>query len=99
MLNHITIMGRLMEWINLGMDLVGAEYSEARHGVGLDKFDSWARPSVWLLSRSQEDQSGESVNLLWDKVEGIDPTAPTTRDEAAVLLSTLLIFVDVLTVE
>ena len=94
----ITIMGRLMRWINLGMDLDGAEYSEARHGAGLDKFDAWARPSVWLLSRSQESQTDGSVNLLWDKVENIDPAAPTTRDEAAVLLSSLLIFVDVLTI-
>ena len=94
----ITIMGRLMEWINLGMDLDGAEYTEALHGAGLEQFQPWARPAVWLLSRSQKDAQGESIDLLWDKVENIDPAAPTTRDEAAVLLSSLLIFVDVLTI-
>lgn len=94
----ITIMGRLMEWVNLGMDLDAEEYDQTLHGAEFDRFDLWARPSVWLLARSQENQRGENINLLWDAAEDIDPAAPTTRDEAAVLLSTLLIFVDVLTV-
>ena len=94
----ITIMGRLAQWINLSMDLEADTYSERLYGSQLSKFDSWAHSSVWLLSRSQKDINGESINLLWDELEQIDPAAPTTRDEAAFLLSSLLIYIDVLTI-
>jgi len=73
-------------------------YSERLYGSQLSKFDSWAHSSVWLLSRSQKDINGESINLLWDELEQIDPAATTTRDEAAFLLSSLLIYIDVLTI-
>lgn len=94
----ITIMGRLAQWINLSMDLEADDYSQALYGRKLEKFASWAQPSVWLLALSQQGWQEETINLLWDELENIDPSAPTTRDEAAFLLSSLLIYIDVLTI-
>ena len=50
---------------------------------GYEEYASWAWSSVWLLDQPEE-------SLLWAQPEEIDPTATTTREEAAALTCSLL---------
>lgn len=78
----ITILARLGRRLDLGLiqtwqdrpDTASAEYSG---------YSSWAWDSVWLLAQDEE-------GLLWASPADIDPTAATTREEAAALTCTLL---------
>lgn len=95
----ITIMGRLIETLNMNMDNTQLNRSEdALDNEALSTYSSWAQPQVWLLGQSQSDFFGNTINLLWDDVSAIDPTATTTREEAAYLLYSVLSYIDILPV-
>lgn len=85
------VMGRLLAWLNCGaddaLDAVGEEELSLRI---LRDYDSWAKAPVWLLACGLEEESGASIDLLWDYAEDIDPHAATTRDEAALVLYQML---------
>ena len=80
----ITIMARLSQRLNMYMDLTLQEMpADAAEAAGLLSYSGWARDSVWLLALSQKGLLGNTINLLWEPVEDIDPAAVTTREEAA----------------
>lgn len=85
----ITLMARLGRQLNLALDLTASSQPEnAVEAPELAGYAGWARDSVWLL--------GEAASLLWDEPEQIVPTAPTTREEAAALTSSLLVHTGIL---
>ena len=87
----ITIMARLSQRLNMYMDLTLQEMpADAAEAAGLLSYSGWARDSVWLLALSQKGLLGNTINLLWEPLEDIDPAAVTTREEAAALTCTLL---------
>ena len=93
----ITIMARLSQRLNMYMDLTLQEMpADAAEATGLLSYSGWARDSVWLLALSQKGLLGNTINLLWEPLEDIDPAAVTTREEAAALTCTLLNYVGIL---
>ena len=93
----ITIMGRLAQRLNLYL------YNEARdmpegatNIVGLMSYADWAKASAWLMSYSQKGFFGNTISLLWASADEIEPTASTTRDEAAYALYRLLSYTGIL---
>ena len=85
----ITIMARLSQ----RLQEMPADAAEA---TGLLSYSGWARDSVWLLALSQKGLLGNTINLLWEPLEDIDPAAVTTREEAAALTCTLLNYFGIL---
>lgn len=95
----ITIMGRLSLYLSMYMDLSMQEMPEtAASTVSLMPYAEWSRDAAWLLALSQQGMVGNSLNLLWALLEEIDPTAVTTREEAAVVTYTLFSYLGVLPV-
>lgn len=93
----ITIMARLSQRLNMYMDLTLQEMpADAAEAAGLLSYSGWARDSVWLLALSQKGLLGNTINLLWEPLEDIDPAAVTTREEAAALTCTLLNYFGIL---
>ena len=93
----ITIMARLSQRLNMYMDLTLQEMpADAAEATGLLSYSGWARDSVWLLALSQKGLLGNTINLLWEPLEDIDPAAVTTREEAAALTCTLLNYFGIL---
>lgn len=93
----ITIMGRLAQRLNMYFYNEALEMSsEAVNLTGLAAYDTWARPSAWLLSYSQKGYFGNTLTLLWGDAADIDPLQPTTRDEAAYTLYRLLSYTGIL---
>lgn len=93
----ITIMGRLAQWLNMYLYDTLQEAPEAEmYVVGLGDYADWAKSYVWLLSYSQTGYFGNTITLLWDSADQIDPTASTTRDEAAYTLYRILSYTDIL---
>jgi len=93
----LTIMGRLARFLNFNFYDLGQDLpEEAAELTELMNYDSWARFSVWLLGYSQSNLLEDSVNLLWDDTANIQPTAATTRGEAASLLYSLLSYINIL---
>lgn len=93
----ITVMGRLGQRLNMFVyEDAAAMPEDAVKQETFAEYSAWARPSVWLLSESQEGYFGNELNLLWDSPENIEPTAPTTREEAAFLLYRLLTHIEIL---
>ena len=78
----ITILARLGLRMDLDLlqtwkncpDTAGADYAD---------YASWSWASAWLLDQPED-------SLLWAQPEDIDPTATTTREEAAALTCSLL---------
>lgn len=93
----ITILGRAAVRVSAALyetDRAGAaEYSEA-----VSAYPEWARPYVWLLAESCEDETGAYINCLWDDLADIDPEALATREEAAALLYNVLFYTGILRV-
>lgn len=93
----ITIMGRLATKLNMYLYDDAQEIPKgALEAEELAGYDSWARPSLWLLACSQKGYFGNTFSLLWDTTEHIAPNEATTRDEAASLLCQLLSYSGVL---
>lgn len=93
----ITIMARLSQRLNMYMDLTLQEMpTDAAEAAGLLSYSGWARDSVWLLALSQKGLLGNTINLLREPLEDIDPAAVTTREEAAALTCTLLNYFGIL---
>ncbi len=91
-----TVLGRLGCWLNDDMDLVARRATAADWDLRvLAEYDTWARPSVWLLSCALGEQN-DPVNLLWDEPDAIDPHAPATRAETAQVLYSLLYYLSIL---
>lgn len=87
----ITIMGRLGQWLNLYLyDSAHEIPAGTLDSANLANYADWAKSSVWLLSFSQKGYFGNPISLLWDRADEIDPTAVSTRDEAAYTLYRLL---------
>ncbi len=93
----ITILGRLAQRLNFYLYNTVAELPEdALSHPGLSAYADWSKTSVWLMSYSQTGFFGNNLSLLWDTAENIDPSALTTRDEAAYALYSLLSFTGIL---
>ena len=93
----LTIMGRLAEY--LSMNFYGA--SQTEHSAALGDYWAWADwsvESVWLLDGSQRNIMGQRLSILWDDLRDIDPTALTTREEAAAMVYNLCVVTGLLTV-
>ncbi len=92
-----TVLGRLAAWLNDDLDLTLRRAGEADWDLNVLKgYDPWAKPSVWLLSCTLDDGSGGIANLLWDEPDAIDPNAPATREEAAMVLYDILYYLGIL---
>ncbi len=95
----LTIMGRLIQWLNMFYRNSAEEMpAEAMEMEELSGYSDWARPSVWLLSASQQGVLGGYISLLWDVPANIAANEPTTRDEAAFTLYQVLSYIGVLPV-
>lgn len=93
----ITIMGRLAQRLNMYLyDTVQNMPENSLNIVGLMNYADWAKSSAWLLSYSQKGYFGNTISLLWDSADQIDPTEYTSRDEAAYVLYRLLSYTDIL---
>jgi len=93
----ITIMGRLARRLNCDIDSDAAHAGQDDYALpAFSSYADWAVPSAWLLACSQKTDSGSSICLLWDTLENIAPTAPTTRDQAAATLYNLFFYLDIL---
>lgn len=92
-----TVMGGLAAFLNMGFyDAAGQMPEDALASEDLASYEAWAKPYVWLLAESQTNLFGQPLSLLWAETADIDPTAPTTRDEAAWLLYNLLTYTEIL---
>lgn len=89
----ITIVSRLACWLNDDVDYQArsATVEDMDYWTLMD-YDDWAVPAAWLLGYMEP----REVNLLWTDVEDVVPTAPATRDQAAVLLYRLFYYLDIL---
>ena len=93
----ITIMGRLAQKLSLFLDQTVAEMpEEAASDPALAAYPDWAKESVWLLSMSQKGLLGNTINLLWEPLADIDPSAAATREEAAALTCSVLNYIGIL---
>lgn len=93
----ITIMGRLAQQLNMYLYNDAREQSEGTLNIPeLADYADWAKGSAWLLSYSQSGYFGNTISLLWDSADKIDPTAAATRDEAAYTLYRLLSYTGIL---
>ncbi len=93
----ISILGRLAQYLNLRFAQTAEGMPEDATGVaGLIPYAPWARDEVWLLALSQRGLLGNTISLLWDELEEIDPQGITTREEAAALLYQVLAHTDIL---
>lgn len=91
----LTIMGRLASRLCVNF----FEADRAEHTAKLSDYWNWAewsRNSVWLLDGSQTNLLGSGVSLLWTDVTKLDPAAVTTREEAAALLHSILVYTGIL---
>lgn len=91
----ITIAARLGQRLNMALELSAPEEG-ALENADLLPYSSWAREAVWLLSQSQENLLGSTINLLWAAPDKIDPGASATREEAAALTCSLLTHLGIL---
>ncbi|MBC5737254.1 S41 family peptidase [Lawsonibacter faecis] len=86
----LTILGRVAPELCMNFhDAAGSE-----HTAGLGDYwawPAWSRESMWLLDGSQANLFGQSMSLLWDTLDSIQPDGVTTRREAAVMVYNLLI--------
>lgn len=93
----LTIMGRLADYLSMNFH----EATKTEHSAALGDYWAWAawsRESVWLLDGSQKNIMGQRLSILWDDLKDIDPTALTTREEAATMVYNLFVAVGLLTV-
>ena len=87
----ITIMSRLGQRLNLYLYNTAKDIPDGALDMEeLSEYAGWAKSSAWLLSYSQTGYFGNIISLLWDSADQIEPTAATTRDEAAYSLYRLL---------
>ena len=97
--NHeqfISILGRLAQYLNINFyEDAKAMPADATKVVSLLDYSAWARDEVWLLALSQQGYFGNTISLLWDDLENIEPQGTTTREEAAALLYQVLVYTDV----
>ena len=91
----VTIMGRLAQRLSMVMDLAWQNRPDTA-GDSFVGWSDWAAEEAWLLAEGQTGLLGNSINLLWDLPQDIDPDAVTTREEAAALTCTLLQWVGIL---
>ena len=95
----IAIMGRMAERLNLYFyEAALAMPEDALQAAELSGYASWAQAETWLLACSQQGLLGNTINLLWEDLEEIVPTAATTREEAASLVYTLFSYTGILPV-
>ncbi len=93
---YITILARVAKRLSIQFtpELAG-DYAAADHPA-LSAYPKWAREHVWLLDGSQTNPLGMGISLLWEELTAIDPTATTTRAEAAAGLYNLLAYTGIL---
>lgn len=93
----LTVMGRLAAWLNCELDDILLSAGEDELALrALERYDGWAKGSVWLLSCGIEGEHRRLVNLLWAEPKYIDPYGDTTRDEAAAVIYDLLWYLNIL---
>lgn len=96
----ITIMARLADKLNLVFyenDKTGPDENTLAD-ASLSAYSDWAKDSVWLLGKSQHNLLGGEINLLFEPVDELDPSAGTQREEAAALVYSLLSYTGILPV-
>lgn len=91
----ITVLARSACNLNTYLYETGKEFNPKESHVPSGYAD-WAQKWVWLLSESQKNMMGYSVNLLQAPPEKINPKMPATRGEAAVLLYQIFNFIGVI---
>lgn len=95
----ITILSRLGQRLNLTLYDTILETPETDMDViGVSEYADWAKSSAWLLSYSQKGYFGNTISLLWESADKIDPTSSSTREEAAYGLYRILAYTDILPV-
>lgn len=93
----LTIMGRLADYLSMNFH----EAAKTEHSAALGDYWAWAgwsRESLWLLDGSQKNIFGQTLSLLWAPLGEIEPTALTTREEAAAMVYNLFAVIGLLTV-
>lgn len=95
----ITILGRVAEKLNAYFyETVKNRPEDALDAAALLPYAPWAREGAWLLGQSQQNLFGDTLNLLWDGLDAIDPAATATRGEAAALVYNVFSYAGVLPV-
>lgn len=89
---YITIMGRLVAFLNFYGYEQAAYFTDEMlsEDERFSSFASWARNGAAVLTTLLENNDGETVSMLHDELENIDPTAPILREEAAATLCNVL---------
>ena len=90
----ITVLGRLAAELNLNFYQASKE-TPAETGVP-EGYSDWAEPWAWLLAKSQRNILGQTLSMLYDDLENIDPQTSATRGETAQVLYTILSAVEVI---
>lgn len=90
----ITVLGRLAAELNLNFYQASKETPEET-GVP-EGYSDWAEPWAWLLAKSQRNILGQTLSMLYDDLENIDPQTSATRGETAQVLYTILTAVEVI---
>lgn len=93
----LTIMGRLADYLSMNFH----EAAKTEHSAALGDYWTWAgwsRESMWLLDGSQKNIFGQTLSLLWAPLGEIEPTALTTREEAAAMVYNLFAVIGLLTI-
>lgn len=94
---YMTILARVAERLSMNFSAaMGSDHAEILDDPLLAPYAKWARESVWLLDGSQTNPIGQGVSVLWESLPDIDPTAATTREEAACGLYNILAFTGIL---
>lgn len=92
----VAIAGRMARRLNLYLDETALDCPEnALADESLSRWPGWSREYVWLLAQSQQDGE-ETLSLLWDRLENIDPAGGAARGEAAVLIYNIFCYLGIL---
>ena len=85
----LTILTRMGERSDLSVERRLEQVTEEELAAeGVQAYDAWARPYV---------VTAEALGFLTGPLEELDPAAPTTREEAAVMLYRMLDYIGILT--
>lgn len=92
----MTVLGRIAADLNLYYRQAASAVPE-QTGVP-ETYSNWAQKWVWLLSMSQRNLLGQTLNMLYDTPENISPHTNATRGETAEVLYNILVSISALPV-
>ena len=86
-----SILARMARMLNMDFyDKARQIPADALSDAALSAWPGWVRSDLWLLTESQTGFFGNTISLLWDETDAIQPAASATRGEAAYLLYQVL---------